>query len=199
MGEKLDIKGIQGAVRKKYAEISSAAAGKFNYPTGRDGAILQGYDAEIIRTMPDQLIESFCGVGNPFTLGPVNDGETVLDVGCGAGFDLIVASRLAGQKGKVCGIDLTPEMVEKAGENLKQYGVVNYQVQVGAAESIPYDDNTFDVVISNGVLNLSPLKGTSFREIHRVLKPNGRLQFADIVLREACSGAMCSTLEACSN
>ncbi len=196
---KIDIKGIQDAVRQKYSEVSSSARGKFNYPTGKDGALMQGYDPKMIESMPDDLVESFCGVGNPFTLGPINSGESILDVGCGSGFDLIVASGLVGQKGRVCGIDLTPEMAEKAGRNLKRYGVVDFQVLVAGAEAIPYADNTFDVVLSNGVLNLSPLKEKSFREIHRVLKTSGRLQFADIILREECPGAMCSTLEAWSN
>jgi arsenite methyltransferase len=198
MADQIDTRQIQDAVRKKYSEVSHSAEGKFNYPTGRDGALLHGYDPAIIRNMPDGLIESFCGVGNPFTLGPINVGETILDVGCGAGFDLIVASHIVGQRGKVCGIDLTPEMVEKTKNNLNQYGVHNYDVHVAGAESIPYPDNTFDVVTSNGVLNLSPLKEKSFREIYRVLRPNGRLQFADIVLKADC-GAACSTLEAWSN
>jgi arsenite methyltransferase len=129
----------------------------------------------------------------------IKSGETLLDVGCGAGFDLIVASRMAGKDGKVCGIDLTPEMTEKARNNLEHYKVQNYDIQVAGAEHIPHPDNTFDVVISNGVLNLSPLKEKCFREIYRVLKANGRLQFADIVLKENCAGAMCSTLEAWSN
>ena len=195
----MDTKNIQNAIRGKYAEVSNTAENKFNYPTGKEGAILEGYDHTLVENMPNDLIESFCGVGNPFTLGSINSGETVLDVGCGAGFDLIVASRKAGQNGKVCGIDLTPEMAEKAKNNLRRYGVQNYDVRVAGAESIPYPDNTFDVVISNGVLNLSPLKEKSFREIYRVLRPNGRLQFADIVLKEDCAGAMCSTLEAWSN
>ncbi|MEJ2683375.1 MAG: methyltransferase domain-containing protein [Candidatus Sulfobium sp.] len=195
----MDVKEIQDAVRRKYVEVSSSAAGKFNYPTGMDGAIQQGYDPAIIRSMPDEVLESFCGVGNPFTAGPVKAGETILDVGCGAGFDLIVASSLVGQNGKVCGIDLTPEMAEKAKSNLKKYGVQNYDVRTAGAESIPYPDDTFDVVISNGVLNLSPLKEKCFREIYRVLKPDGRLQFADIILKEQCAGAMCSTLDAWSN
>jgi len=198
MSGQMDTNKIQDAVREKYSEVSRSAEGKFNYPTGRDGAILHGYDPTIIQSMPDALIKSFCGVGNPFTLGPINSGETILDVGCGAGFDLIVASRMVGQNGKVCGIDLTPQMAEKGKNNLNQYGVSNYDIQVAGAESIPYPESTFDVVISNGVLNLSPLKEKSFREIYRVLRPNGRLQFADIVLKEDC-GAACSTLEAWSN
>jgi protein-L-isoaspartate O-methyltransferase len=129
MINKLDIKGIQDAIRKKYAEISSSADGKFNYSTGRNGAISLGYDMSIVESMPNELIESFCGVGNPFTLGPIKSGMTVLDIGCGAGFDLIYASRMVGNTGKVCGIDLTPEMVEKAKLNLKRYGVSNYDVQ----------------------------------------------------------------------
>lgn len=197
MGQ-IDANRIQDAVREKYAGVSGSAEGKFNYPTGREGAMLHGYDPDIVRGMPDELISSFCGVGNPFTLGPVKPGEIVLDVGCGAGFDLIVASRSVGQDGRVCGIDLTPEMADKAKNNLKRYRVQNYDVRVAGAESIPYPDKTFDLVISNGVLNLSPLKEKSFREIYRVLRPNGRLQFADIVQKEDC-GAMCSTLDAWSN
>jgi arsenite methyltransferase len=194
-----DIAGIQDAIRKKYAEVSGSAQGKFNYPTGREGAVLQGYDLAIINSMPEELIESFCGVGNPFTLGPVNQGETVLDVGCGAGFDLIIASRMTGRNGKVRGIDLTPGMVDKARRNLKQYGVADFEVRVSGVEVIPYDDNTFDVVISNGALNLSPLKEKGFREIFRVLKPKGRLQFADIVLMEDAASARSSSLESWSN
>src|SRR5208337_933240 len=108
MNNKLDVKKIQDAVREKYAEVSSSAEGKFNYPTGRDGAMYHGYDPAVIQSMPEDLLESFCGVGNPFTLGSIHSGETVLDVGCGAGFDLIVASLMVSQNGKVCGIDLTP-------------------------------------------------------------------------------------------
>jgi arsenite methyltransferase len=199
MANPIDEKKIREAVREKYAQVSRSAAGKFNYPTGRDGAIQQGYDPAIVRSMPDELLESFCGVGNPFSLGAIKSGETILDVGCGAGFDLIVASSRVGRDGKVCGVDLTPEMAEKARRNLNRHGVHNYDVRVAGAEVIPYPDNTFDVVISNGVLNLSPLKEKCFREIYRVLRPNGRLQFADIVLKESCGGAMCSTLEAWSN
>ncbi|MGD1075312.1 MAG: methyltransferase domain-containing protein [Thermodesulfovibrionales bacterium] len=199
MADELNIAGIQKAVRGKYAEVSETAEGKFSYPTGRDGAVLQGYDPTIIDSMPAGAIASFCGVGNPFALGSINSGETLLDVGCGAGFDLIVASRLVGQKGKVCGIDITPEMSEQARRNLTQVGMANFDVQVAGAESIPYHDNFFDIVISNGVLNLSPLKEKSFMEIYRVLKPSGRFQFSDIVLKSDVSLSGGNSLEAWSN
>jgi arsenite methyltransferase len=179
--------------------VSHTAANKFSYPTGKEGAISQGYDLALIGTLPDDLLESFCGVGNPFTLGPVSKGAAVLDVGCGAGFDLIVASQLVGKQGRVCGIDITQEMVEKARTNLTRAGVSLFDLQVAGAEKIPYPDETFDVVISNGVLNLSPMKERSFREIHRVLKSSGRLQFADIVLKGDASAVGDNTLEDWSN
>ncbi len=195
----MDVVSIQNAIRKKYVEVSGTAANKFNYPTGRDGAALQGYDLMILGNMPDELIESFCGVGNPFTLGQISPEETVLDIGCGAGFDMIIASHLVGRKGKVCGIDITQEMLEKAKKNLEQAAVSVYELKVAGAEEIPYDNETFDVVTSNGVLNLSPLKGKSFKEIYRVLKPTGRLQFADIVLKEGKSSSGSSPLDDWSN
>jgi SAM-dependent methyltransferase len=178
-----NIKGIQETVRKKYAEVSQSAEGKFPYATGKAGIVAQGYDLSVIGNIPNTLLESFCGVGNPFSLGKINRGEVILDIGCGAGFDLYVASQIVGPSGHVCGIDLTPEMVELCRRNLMQVGVSNGEVRQATSEAIPYDDCTFDVVISNGVLNLSPLKEKSFREIYRVLKSNGRLQFADIVLQ----------------
>lgn len=194
----MDITRIQGAILKRYAEVSVSAEGRFNYPTGRRGAISLGYDLSVVDNISDEFIDSFCGVGNPFSLGQIRPGEVILDIGCGAGFDLIYASSIVGQGGKICGIDMTPEMVNKAKHNLKVYGASNYDVQVAGAESIPYEDNAFDVVISNGVLNLSPLKEKSFQEIFRVLKPGGRFQFADIVLNENAP-QVCSTLEGWSN
>ena len=110
----IDAASIREAVRKKYVEVAETAEGKFAYPTGRQGALTLEYDPSIIASLPDEVLASFCGVGNPFALGPINPGETVLDVGCGAGVDVIVASRLVGATGKVCGIDMTPEMVERA-------------------------------------------------------------------------------------
>jgi SAM-dependent methyltransferase len=193
-----NIKSIQETVRRKYAEVSKSAEGKFTYPTGKAGAIALGYDLSVIVSTPSQLIDSFCGVGNPFSLGIINPGEVVLDVGCGGGFDLYIATRMVGSSGCVCGIDLTQEMVERCRRNLRLIGVSSAEVQVATSEAIPYDNCSFDVVISNGVLNLSPLKDKSFEEIYRVLKPYGRLQFADIVLKEDCLPASSCSIDAWS-
>ncbi len=182
MAKGIDVLAIQDAVREKYAAVSSSAAGKFSYATGRAGALLLGYDP----------------VGNPFSLGAIGPGEAVLDVGCGAGFDLIVASRLAGPTGRISGIDLTPEMVERGEKNLSRTGVSNAEILLAGAEAIPYPDSTFDVVISNGALNLSPSKPQSFAEVFRVLKPGGRFQVADIVLKEGLPPDVACSLEAWS-
>lgn len=190
---------IQQAVRKKYAEVSRSVAGKFRYLTGKAGAAALGYHLSVLADLPDGVFDTFCGVGNPFALGPVHAGETVLDVGCGAGLDMILASRLAGPAGRVCGIDLSPEMVEKARANFAKAGANNASAVVAGSEAIPYGDDTFDIVTSNGVLNLSPLKEQSLHEIFRVLKPNGRIQFADIVLNEDLPAAMTNSLEAWSD
>ncbi len=190
---------LQAALRRKYAEVSRTAEGKFVYPTGRAGAEALGYDLSVMEGMSGELLDSFCGVGNPFSLGPVRPGEILLDVGCGAGFDLFVASRLVGHTGRVCGIDLTAEMVEKAWRNLARSDIANGEVRLAVAEDIPYGENTFDIVISNGVLNLSLQKERSFREIYRVLKPGGRLQFADIVLRGDLPQDVAGSLDAWSD
>jgi arsenite methyltransferase len=173
---------IQQAVRQKYAEVSRSVAGKFRYLTGKAGAAALGYDLSVLSDLPDDVFDTFCGVGNPLALGLIHSGEKVLDIGCGAGLDMIWASRLTGRAGRVCGIDLTPEMVERARANLVRAGASNANAVVAGSEALPYDDDTFDVVTSNGVLNLSPLKEQSLREIFRVLRPGGRLQLTDIDL-----------------
>jgi arsenite methyltransferase len=190
---------IQQAVRKKYAEVSCSAAGRFRYLTGKAGAAGLGYDLSALSDLPDDVFDTFCGVGNPFALGSIHRGEKVLDVGCGAGLDMILASRLVGPAGLVSGIDLTPEMVEKARANFVRAGASNTNAVVAGSEAIPYDDDTFDVVTSNGVLNLSPLKEQSLREIFRVLSPTGRLHLADIVLNEDLPAEMTNSLDAWSD
>jgi SAM-dependent methyltransferase len=196
MTKKIDSEEIREAMRKKYAEISRTAKGKFNYPTGKEGANNLKYDLSDVEAVPGDVLDSFCGVGNPFSLGPIQQGETVLDVGCGAGFDLIITGRMTGQTGRACGIDLTPEMVMKTQKTITRLKLTNCEVQLAESESIPYDDHTFDIVISNGVLNMSPDKEKSFQEIYRVLKPEGRLQFADIVLKKELPEKVASSLEA---
>jgi arsenite methyltransferase len=189
---------IKNVIRKKYAGVSVSAIGKFEYPTGRGGARALGYNPAIIESAVPNLLESFCGVGNPFSLGDIRPGYVVLDIGCGAGFDLFTASRLVGENGRVCGIDLTDEMIERSQNNLADANVSNVEIKKVDSENIPYDDNTFDVVISNGVINLSPDKNITFSEIYRVLKPEGRLQFADVVLENELPANMAGSLEAWS-
>jgi arsenite methyltransferase len=173
---------IRAAIKKKYRSVSRSAKGYFKYPVGRIGAEALGYDAGILDTLPDEFLDSFCGVGNPFAIEPIDEGSAVLDVGCGTGLDLYVASRLVGEAGRVCGVDLSEEMARRARRSLQELQVKNSEIHLVSSERLPFSDGMFDVVISNGVVNLSPDKPGLFGEIHRVLKPGGRLQFADIIL-----------------
>ncbi len=188
---------IREAIRKKYASVSLSAANKFQYPTGKDGANTLGYPS-LIYDFPEDLLESFCGVGNPFSLGKIHQGNWILDVGCGAGLDMIVASRLTGSSGKVFGIDITREMVTRARENLIKASASNAEIKHIHSEDLPFDDNIFDIVISNGVINLSPCKQTLFKEIYRILKPGGSFQFADIMLERELPANLVGSLEAWS-
>lgn len=194
---KADLAAIRNAVQTKYASVARSGEDGFS-PTGKARALAFRYTPSVIRDIADDVLAAFCGVGDPFSLGPIYPGDALLDVGCGAGVDLVVASRIVGPTGQVHGIDLTPEMVDSARKNLAYAGVSNGKVCLAGAEAIPYQDRTFDVVISNGVLNLSPLKDRAFQEIHRVLKPGGRLQFADIVLKEDLPSELANSLEAWS-
>jgi SAM-dependent methyltransferase len=193
--EPVDVISIQEAIRKRYADVAGSTAGRFAYETGRAGALALGYEKPLLDTIPDDTLTAFCGVGNPFTLGPVRPGDAILDVGCGAGVDLLVAAQLVGPSGRVCGVDLTPEMVERARANLGSRATI----ALGTAEAIPFENGSFDVVISNGVLNLSPQKEQTYREIFRVLRPGGRLQFGDIVLKGDLAPEVASNLDAWSD
>jgi arsenite methyltransferase len=178
----IDPRKIQETVQKRYARVSRCEENLFRFPTGRAGAILLGYAPAWLEAAPAAMLAGFCGVGNPFAIGPIKSGDMVLDVGCGAGFDLFCASRLTGPHGRVAGIDPTPEMVACARSNLAAAGVAEPEVRLADAESIPYPDHSFTVVISNGALNLAVDKERTFSEIYRVLQPGGRLQLADVVL-----------------
>ena len=170
----------------------------FEYPTGKAGAEALGYDAVAIKEAPPALLESFCGVGNPFAISVIKPGSNILDIGSGAGFDLYIAKRIVGDAGMVCGIDLTPEMVAVAQRNLSESGMDDIDVANVSSEKIPYNDKTFDFVISNGVINLSPCKQELFQEIFRVLKDGGRLRFADVVLEKELPATLVGSAEAWS-
>lgn len=185
-------------MRDKYSKVSASAAGFFSYTVGKAGAKSLGYDATLLDEISEELLNTFCSVGNPFTLGPIDKGSSVLDIGCGGGFDLYVASKLVGPAGKVVGVDLTSEMVHRAKENLNTLQVSNVEVLQISGERLPFADEQFEVVISNGVINLSPDKRTLFSEIFRVLKPGGRLQFADIVLEKELPPHLASNVESWS-
>ena len=178
--------------------MAISSEGKFAYPTGKAGAEALGYDPAAIEAAPASLLRSFCGVGNPFSLGEISPGTSVLDFGSGAGFDLYVAKRSAGESGRVCGIDITGEMVERARNSLAECGMDSIELLHVSTDEIPYGDNTFDIVISNGVINLSPCKQELFQEIFRVLKNGGKLQFADVVLEKELPGTLANSLEAWS-
>ena len=178
--------------------MAISSEGKFAYPTGRAGAEALGYDPLFIREAPASLLNAFCGVGNPFSLGQIKPGDSVLDVGSGAGFDLYVAGRLAGETGRVSGTDLTREMVDLARQGLAASGVNNIELVHVSSEEIPYSDLTFDTVISNGVINLSPCKQELFQEIFRVLKNGGKLQFADVALEKELPDRLVGSAEAWS-
>ncbi len=199
MNENPEPKKIQQAIRDKYQKVAQSAEGWFKYVTGREGAVSLGYDPKLMEGIPSALMKSFCGVGNPFAIGTIHPGDWVLDVGCGAGFDVYIASQIVGEGGRVFGLDLTPEMVAAARGFLDRLGLSQAEIRQGNSEELPFEDRSMDVVISNGVFNLSPNKARTFEEVARVLKPGGRLQFADIVLQDGLPGEIVGSLEAWSN
>ncbi len=171
-------------VRRWYGEhFAEGATPSYRaaYPCGRDGALGLDYAAAAVDAAPAQQVQAFCGVGNPLALGDVLPGTQVLDVGCGAGFDCFVASRLVGPTGRVEGIDTTPEMVGRALHHFQEAGLSQAKAREASAEKLPFPDASFDLAVSNGAINLMPDKLRAFREIHRVLRPGGRLHFADVV------------------
>jgi arsenite methyltransferase len=173
---------IQKAIRKKYTKVAQKPNGLFKYTTGREGLETLQYESDLIDKLPQTVTASYCGVGNPFTLGPIEKGETVLDIGCGAGVDALLAAMMTGPSGKVFGIELIPEMLKRAEENLALTDFKNVALKQASAENLPFADREFDVVISNGVFNLVPDKNRALSEVWRVLRPEGRLMIADQIL-----------------
>jgi SAM-dependent methyltransferase len=183
--ETLDRDELREAISEEYAQVATSPEKGFHFHTGRKLARLLKYQEEWIEFVPETSVESFAGTGNPFAMGRLNSGEHVLDVGCGAGFDSLIASHMVGSKGHVMGIDMTTEMVAKAKLSAVAAGADNLDLSTGDAEHLPSADNSIDVIISNGVFNLIPGKATAAREWFRVLKPGGRLQIADIAVTKA--------------
>jgi arsenite methyltransferase len=180
----LDLGSLREAIREEYAAVASNPEKGFHFHTGRPLAHMLEYADEWLEGIPESFIESFAGTGNPFSLGEIRPGERVMDVGCGAGIDSLIAAKKVGPDGRVIGVDMSPSMLKKARFAAHEAGLNNVEFRVGYAESLPIDECWADVVISNGVLNLMPDKDTALQEMSRVLKPGGRLQIGDILVQK---------------
>jgi len=180
--EALDLQALRQAIQAEYATVAEDPGRGFHFHTGRPLARLLGYQEEWLRTVPEEAIASFAGTGNPLSLGTIQPGERVVDVGCGGGIDSLIAARMAGPTGQVIGVDMTPAMLARARNARARMGLTNLEFREGYGEALPVMDGFADVVISNGVLNLMPDKPAALAEMARVLKPGGRLQIGDILV-----------------
>jgi SAM-dependent methyltransferase len=182
----IDVAVLKSEIKETYASVSSEPEREFIFPTGRDWAEDLGYPPELAN-VPDSAVESFAGVANPWALGRLEPGEHVLDLGSGAGTDSLVAAQMVGDEGRVTGIDMTPEMLAKARGAAAEMGAGNVAFLEAEAERLPFANESFDVVISNGVIDLIPDKDAVFAELLRVLKPGGRMQIADVTIQNPVS------------
>ena len=175
------------AVEEMYTDVARNPSKGFHFPTGRLACLFVGYPAGQLDRVPEAATESFAGVGYPFAADVIREGDTVLDIGSGAGTDTLIASTLTGVRGRIYGLDMTLAMLEKLRRNIAAMGATHAEGIAGNAEEIPLPDCSVDVVTSNGVLNLVPDKPRAFAEIARVLKPGGRVQISDIALGKPVS------------
>src|SRR2546421_9130711 len=182
----IDVALLKSEIKKTYASVSEEPGRDFIFPTGRAWAEDLGYPDELA-SVPDPSVESFAGVANPFSLGRLQPGERVLDLGSGAGTDSLVAAQMVGESGSVTGVDMTSEMLVKARAAAAEMGAANVEFVEAEAEHLPFADGSFDVVISNGVIDLIPDKDAVFAELFRVLAPGGRMQIADVTIQNPVS------------
>ena len=183
-GLNLDLEELRASIREEYSAVANEPERGFHFHTGRKLASILGYREEWLERLPSSAIESMAGTGNPFGLGELKPGEYVVDCGSGAGADSLIAAQQVGPNGRVIGVDMTPEMLAKARQNALAGGITNVEFREGYLETLPIPDAWADVIISNGVLNLVPDKEAALLEMHRVLKPGGRIQIADIALQK---------------
>ncbi len=189
---------IRNAVKSKYREVAQNPTGRFAYPVGIEGALKLGYAHSWLQLVPETVVSRFVGVGNPFSIRTPNAGDRVLDAGCGCGFDTFIAASMAGTTGRSVGIDITAEMLEVARSASGAFKSGNVEFREGSIEQLPFEDEFFDLVISNGVLNLIPDKQTAFREISRVLRPKGALAAADLLVTETIPPEVLASTDAWS-
>ena len=182
----IDVDLLKSEIKKTYASVSAEPEKDFIFPTGRAWAEDLGYPDELVN-VPETAVESFAGVANPWALGRLSPGERVLDLGSGAGTDSLIAAQMVGEQGHVTGVDMTPEMLAKARVAAADMGARNVEFVESEAEKLPFPDASFDVVISNGVIDLIPDKDAVFGELYRVLAPGGRLQIADVTIQRPVS------------
>lgn len=182
----IDIGLLKSEIRKTYASVSNEPQRDFIFPTGRAWAEDLEYPVELAN-VPESAVESFAGVANPWQLGRLAAGERVLDLGSGAGTDSLVAAQMVGERGHVTGVDMTPQMLAKARAAAAEMGVSNVEFVETEAEQLPFPDGSFDVVVSNGVIDLIPDKDAVFAELFRVLVPGGRIQIADVTIQNPVS------------
>jgi SAM-dependent methyltransferase len=184
----VDVDVLRVEIQKTYTSVSEQSGGVFIFPTGRGWAEDLGYPQPELSKVPDATVDSFAGVANPHVLGRIEEGATVLDLGCGAGTDLLIAAQMVGPSGHVIGVDMTPGMLTRAMASAREMGVADrVELHESLIESLPLPNEEVDIVISNGVIDLVPDKDAVFDEIDRVLKPGGRLQFADVVIHHEVS------------
>lgn len=179
---RVDVAMLRDEIRKTYTEVSTEPERQFIFPTGRTWARELGYPEPELGRVPDATVESFAGVANHWLLGRVEPGAAVLDLGCGAGTDLLIAAQMAGPGGRAIGVDMTSSMLARARASADEMGLSNVELHDSLIETLPLEDASVDIVISNGVIDLVPDKDAVFDEIDRVLRPGGRVQLADVIL-----------------